>query len=343
MHRTYLPIVPAAALRRFRVNEPFDHRFRACARLLQSLWRTERGLPIGSYVRPNGESYRLGSLITAKAGDGGANFLSPDIARLARREVAYREPGALIEERRLWCNLLSSMALSFNLFAPLKLSPKLATKVLRALFPGLADATVEEVLFEHSPGRGDPELTGDYTAFDVVLAYAGPGGVSGFVAVEVKYAESIADPQNELNARHAEVAAAAGLHKTPTADVLTGGPLQQFFRQHLLAQAMLARGFASGTFMVLAPALNTPVQNAVRRYADQLNEPAAGTVAFESRTLEEFIAALRQCGERAHADALYRRYLAWERVDDVIEQAIADFGRVALVGNDNAAALAEAA
>jgi hypothetical protein len=343
LQRTYLPIVPAGALRRFRVHEPFDHRFRACARLLQSLWRTDRGLPIGSYSRPNGETYRLGSLITEKAGETGANFLTPEIARVARREVAYREPGALIEERRLWCNLLSSMTLTFNLFAPLKLNAKLATKVLRALFPDLADATVEEVLFEHSPGRGDPELTGDYTAFDVVLAYAGPGGVSGFIAVEVKYAESVAEPQNDLNARHAELAAAAGLHKTPVADMLTGGSLQQFFRQHLLAQAMLARGFASGTFMVLAPALNTPVQNAVRRYADQLNEAAAGKVVFESRTVEEFVGALRQCGERAHADALHHRYLAWERVDDVIEQAIADFGRVALVGNDNAAGLAEAA
>jgi hypothetical protein len=343
LHRTYLPIVPAAALRRFRVHEPFDHRFRASARLVQSIWRTERGLPIGSYTRPNGESYRLGSMITEKAGETGANFLTPEIARLARREVAYREPGALIEERRLWCNLLSSMGVTLNCFALLKLNTKLATKMLRALLPDLADATVEEVLFEHSPGRGDPALTADYTAFDVVLTYAGPGGVSGFLAIEVKYAESIVEPQNELNSRHVELATTAGLHKAPEAELLVGGPLQQFFRQHLLAQAMLARGYASGTFMVLAPALNTPVQKAVCRYAEQLTEPGARKVAFASCTLEEFIGALRQCGERAHADALHRRYLAWERVDELIEQAIADFGRTSLVVNDNATAMTEAA
>ncbi|MFL6725894.1 MAG: PGN_0703 family putative restriction endonuclease [Sphingomicrobium sp.] len=344
MHRTYLPIVPATALRRHRASEPFDHRFRACARLLQSLWRVERGLPIGGFTRASGETKRLGSMISERAGETGANFLLPEIARLARREVAYREPRALVEERRLWCNLLSSMPLTFNVFGLLKLDTKLATRMVRTLLPSLADATVEAVLFEHSPGRGDITLTADYTAFDVMLTYSRPGGISGFVAVEVKYAESAGEAQKELNPRYAELAPAAGLHKAPDAQALTRGPLQQFYRQHLLAQAMVKRGdYVEGTFMVLAPALNTPVQSTVVRYADQLAEPAADKVAFVSVTLEQFVEHLRQCGHRAYANLLHRRYLDWSRVDETIEQVIADFGRLPTVGNDNTAATREAA
>ena len=44
-------------------------------------------------------------------------------AHLARREIAYQETGALIDQRRLYGNLLSSMPLAFNLFAPLRLNP----------------------------------------------------------------------------------------------------------------------------------------------------------------------------------------------------------------------------
>ena len=45
-----LPLIPADVLRKRRVHEPLDTRFRSAARLLQALWREDRDLPIGSYV-----------------------------------------------------------------------------------------------------------------------------------------------------------------------------------------------------------------------------------------------------------------------------------------------------
>jgi hypothetical protein len=342
--RTYLPIVPTTALRRHRVSEPFDTRFRACARLLQSVWRAAKGLPIGTYSRPSGETHRLGSMISDRAGDMGANFLLPEIARLARREVAYREPGALIEERRLWCNLLSSMPLTFNLLGLLRLDPKLATKVLRAMFPDLEDAKVEAVLFEHSPGRGVVDLTGDHTAFDAMIVYGRPDGSRGFVAIEVKYSESRGEPHRELRPRYAELAPLAAIHREPGADYLTNGPLQQFYRQHLLAQATLMRGdYSEGRFLVIAPELNTPVQAALVLYSKQLLPSEPAKVGFTTRTLEEVIDLIRQCGERGYANALRERYCDWAKVDAVIEEAIAEFGRDVTVGNDNPDAQSQAA
>ena len=45
-----LPLIPADVLKKHRVQEPLDTRFRSAARLLQALWREDRALPIGSYV-----------------------------------------------------------------------------------------------------------------------------------------------------------------------------------------------------------------------------------------------------------------------------------------------------
>jgi hypothetical protein len=338
LSRTYLPIVPAGALRRHRVNEPFDTRFRSAARLLQSLWRNAKGLPVGTYSRADGVTFRLGSMITDKAGDSGANFLLPEIARLARREVAYREPGALIEERRLWCNLLSSMPLTFNLLGLLRLDAKLATKVLRGLHPDLADATLAAVLFEHSPGRGAASLTGDYTAFDAMIIYVRPDGSRGFVAIEVKYSESLGEPQRALKPRYAELAPLARLHKEPGADHLTSGPLQQFYRQHLLAQAALMRGdYSEGRFLVIAPELNTPVQTGIALYGETLAPSSEAQVSFSAITLEAMIGLLRQCGERSFAKMLHDRYCDWSKVDEVIEAEIAQFGLPVAAGNDNGA------
>jgi len=335
LQRTYLPIAPMSALRRHRVHEPFDTRFRSAARLLQSAWRDAKGLPVGSYTRPSGATFRLGSIISDKAGEAGRNFLLPEIARLARREVAYRQPGALIEERRLWCNLLASGPMTLNLLGPLKLDLKLATKMLRAMFVDLSNATVEAVLFEYSPGRGAADLTADYTAFDAMLIYTRPDRSRGFVGVETKYSESLGDAQRPLNPRYAELAPLAALHKEPVADDLTSGQLRQLYRQHLLAQAMLMRGdFSEGRFIVVAPELNTPVQGGISKYAETLVPPKPSQVAFSAFTLEQMIEFLRQSGERGYARQLHDRYCDWSKVDQIIEAEIAAIGQQAVVAND---------
>jgi hypothetical protein len=85
-----LPLIPADVLKKHRVHEPLDTRFRSCARLLPSLWREDLGLPIGSYVNEDGKRRKLGSRISRAAGKAGGNFLTPEIAHTARRESASR-------------------------------------------------------------------------------------------------------------------------------------------------------------------------------------------------------------------------------------------------------------
>src|SRR5688500_8068443 len=91
-----LPIVPAAVLAAHDALETYDNRFRACARLLQSLWRQRQDLPSATYKPRTGRGRRLGSMLAKADAEAGRNFLSPRIAELTRLEVAYREPNAMI-------------------------------------------------------------------------------------------------------------------------------------------------------------------------------------------------------------------------------------------------------
>jgi hypothetical protein len=127
------------------------------------------------------------------------------------------------------------------------------------------------------------------------------------------------------------------------ADELTSGQLRQLYRQHLLAQAMLMRGdFSEGSFIVIAPQLNTPVQAGIAAYRHSLVPPSSAQVAFDSITLESMIELLRHCGERGYAKMLFERYVDWAKVDEVIDAEIALLGSSAQPVNDNDAASAAA-
>ena len=288
-----LPIVPQKVLKAHRVDETFDNRFKACARLLQALWRERADLPIGTFTNHQGAKRRIGSLIAGTPADEGRNFLTPEIAEVARLESAYQEPGAMIDRTRLFGNLLSSMPMCFNLFAPLCRDFQLSAKLLRSIIPGIDIKAVRHVWFEHSPGRLDPSLTGDRSAFDVALVYERADGKLGLVGVETKYSESCQEPApSELNPRYAELSRASGLFKEPDHAALRVNPLQQFFREHLLAQAVVLRGdYAEAYFVLVAPRHNHLVQNAAGLYANFLAEPGNAQVPFVNIELEQVIEA----------------------------------------------------
>ena len=321
-HYRQLPIIPASVLRKHRILEKHDTRFRACARLLQVLWRESQELPAGTYTAPYGSQRRIGSLISTAAADAGRNFLSPEVAHLVRREVTYQETGALIDQRRLFGNLLSSMPLAFNLFAPLRLNSALAAKVIRSLIPGVDLARVLHVCFEHSPGRSRDDLTGDRTAFDVAIIYERTDGEKGLLAIEQKYSESAGTP-SELSQRYDELAVSSELYKNPMSAVLRARPCQQLFREHLLTHATRFRGdYAEARFILIAPRHNHLLQQGASLYASHLDEPGPDAVPFLNIELEQVIEAIGWAGELDYAYALHDRYLNWWKIDAVVEHAL---------------------
>ncbi len=321
----HLPLIPEAARRRLHVFVPADHRFKAAARFLQALWREDRDLPIGTDLdraKPH-RVRRLGSRISIAAGRTGANFMTPAIAAVATRALAYREPGAAYDISRLRTNLLSSQPLVFNLFGPLTADPALATRFMAELFPG-ALANVTDILFEHSPGRGDPRFTADRTAFDVVIRGTAPTGARAIFCIEMKYSEAGHDPAPPPHPRHQEIGrTTAGLFIAPEDPMLAGPACQQLYRQHCLASAMLAAGLAdNATLVFIAPAHNQLAHAAAATYSRQLSDPHTGPIPFISLTLEHAFAGLAAAGLPAHAAALHVRYTDWWLLDGELELAM---------------------
>lgn len=309
-----VPFIPEAILRAHHVHEPADDRFRAAARARQALLREAKGWPIGLWATDTDKARELGSFLAPQHGD--ANFITLEIAKLARREVAWREDDALIDTERLYRNMLSSMPACFNLIGPLALDPRLATAVLRRLAPDFVKK-VNTTLFEHSPARRHPAFTHDRTAFDALFKVTTTAGEHGFVAVEVKYTESLNEPPARLRPRYDEVSQESDLFVDPNHPQLRTAPLQQLWRQHLLAYTMVKNGlYTTGRFMVIAPSLNRVAQEAISLYRTHLLP--GGIIPFEVVSYEQYIEAVGRSGAADIAALLHDRYLDFTAVDALI-------------------------
>jgi hypothetical protein len=96
--------------------------------LLQHLWRSTEGSHRPLHRRHR-QGRKLGSRISAKAGELGANFIDPAILPIVNHALIYRESGAVYDLDRLKTNLLSSQPLVFNTFGLLKRDLRLATRL----------------------------------------------------------------------------------------------------------------------------------------------------------------------------------------------------------------------
>lgn len=309
-----VPFLPEKALREHQVFEQADDRFRSAVRARQALLREQKGWSIGLYP-PTAETQRkIGSYLGNSDPD--ANFITPEVAQLVRREVAYREDDALIDQERLYRNMVSSHPATFNVFGPLKLDPKLASSVARRLCPDLV-RKVTGVLFEHSPARRHLAFTNDRTAFDVLIKAQTTSG-HGFLAIESKLTETMQETPARLRARYDELSRACGLFKDPDHPDLRAAPLNQLWRQSMLAAAMVQNGlYSAGRFIVVAPALNGRVWNAVAQFQSHLlvDDPV---VTFDAITLESVIEAIRKAGAKETASLLHERYVDFSPLDALI-------------------------
>lgn len=243
------------------------------------------------------------------ARDALANFLTENVREVVRAEVLdpVRSEGKLYRAPRIFEDLLSSQPLCFNLFAELQRDVVLAGHVFERLL-GRPALRVLGVDFEHSPGRGDPRFTGDHSAFDVFVTCEA-AGQRGFIGIEVKYVENLEQPVARHRARYEEVADRMGAFRPTERDRLRQAPLEQFWRDHLLAGSLLlepSAGFAWGMFAVVWPTENVIVGDAVRAYESCLVDSAT----FRSWTLEAMLDAIDASTETSWARAVRERYLA---------------------------------
>lgn len=315
-----IPLISDELVRKHNVHFEIDTRFRRAARLLQCLWLKDHQIETGIHVRGEGDDavvMPLHSNLSRDAARAGKNFLSPEIHALTRREILLREEGAAIDEERLFGNSLSSMPLCFNIFGFLKIRPKLASDVFRKLLPHFVDQ-VEDIIFEHSPGRREERFLHDGTAFDLAMRVVTPDGEPATVYIEVKYSESMEGPAARLRPRYDEVSRSSGLFVDPDSPMLRSLALEQLWREHMLAQLTVDQGITPrAMFIAIGPRLNRRVQAAFKVYENELideDDRDDNRVAFKAITLETIFEAMHEAGAEEIARGLWHRYADFERV-----------------------------
>ena len=289
---------------------PFQRR----ARVLQSLWRHEQGIPPGEHKdRP------LGSRLPMPwAEESLANFLTDSIRNVVRAQVCdpAASAGKLYGKPRIFNDLLSSQPLCFNLFGELTSDLDLASAVITDLTHRRFNK-VSGIEFELLPGRRDPHYLNDRSAFDVFIRCRNAAGELCFIGIEVKYHENLVGAASEHKVRYDEVANLMGCFRDDRSP-LKSSPLQQVWRDHLLAGiTRIQDAYGDGLFVTLYPKDNAHVSHALREYRAQLTNEDS----FASWTLEEFVESLRRFSDAAWIDAFWDRYLAFEKIDRQLDAA----------------------
>ena len=291
--------------------------FSSNARLLQSIWR-EKDLQLKEMGTSDRGTYLGGFLPLEKAKQKGLNFLNDTIFNVVKREIESKEAKSLIMEPRIWNNMLSSQPLCFNLFAELMENKNLATKLFSSMFPNRV-SEVTELKFEYSPGRQNEKYTNDGSAFDVFVTYHSSENKKGFIGIEVKYAENMKEAPSEHKDRYEEIMAGSGIFHKDQLAKLKESPIQQIWRDHLLALSMYKMNddYEEGMFVFLYPEKNIECEQAVEKYKETFLEPDEEKNDFYPRTLEEVIAILRNSSSEDWIEKFYDRYLHFSKINEL--------------------------
>lgn len=261
----------------------------------------------------------VGSMLTDAAVDGDPtlNFLAPsrfagEILEYVEQRVpeVFEENGSLAEHR-LYHNMLSSMPLCFNLFAPLRNRKDLAAQVLTIAL-GIEIREVVDIKCEWAPGS--PAGLGDRTAFDAAIRYRDGRG-NGLLGIETKYTEPFsqkeyAKPDTPTEAarreRYETVCNESGWFLSSALDELWKAPTNQLWRNTMLA-ASCERLPEIDHAMVAVISLHADphARKALRGVRSHLQDASR----LVDTSLERLIRVARGYGLDEWANAFERRYL----------------------------------
>lgn len=295
-------------------NDPYwrergDNAWRAGLRLQQAWWREERlGLSPGPIRKSGGR--QVVSMLPLDVGYR-PNLMTPEAERSAIKAKQLlrdeRRPG-LIQEDRLWRNLLSSQPLCFNLFGHLSESQETLLPWVQSLVP--AATAVTDVRLEWAPAAGT--LGG--SAFDAFVEFAlDKGNSRGFLGIECKYAEDLKESQRKPAADKFVMATQGPGWQPDAAPALDVHGLRQLWYNQLLTQMVsTANSYEVGLGVVVACQADASAQQAVAKVRTQLTD--AETLVFSS--LESLVASVE--GQDKWRRDFNERYLDFTPIEDLL-------------------------
>lgn len=297
----------------YQVKVGGDTAYRAAARLLQNKWREKQGYPVGKSSR----NTKYGNYIEEKyAREKKVNFLTDNIREQVDIALKNKEDKSMINESRLWENMLSSQPLCFNIFGELAYDLDLATLFFKMVFSDKIKE-VTKIRFEHSNWRENTKYTGDKSAFDVFVEYTSSSETKGFLGIEVKYAESLREEsqtksENIFKAHEAEYRkwTIDSIFKNGNINDLKSPPLSQIWRDHLLAISVIGnRDYDEGCFIFLYPKKNTQCEKGINKYKELLVSEDIEATYLCPAYIEDYINTLHKIIHSDWTKDLKERYL----------------------------------
>lgn len=256
-----------------------DDKFKAKARMLQSMYRHNQGWEMGS--KPRGEKgEKLGSIIL-NGETNGQNFLLTETFQYAKERLASKRPVETIDAQRLFCNMLSSMPMCFNLFHPLSMligSEDLNT-AFQKLFPELNIARITDIKIEFIPEPIE-KYTNDKSAFDTLVVYETPDHKTGIIAVETKYVEPLGSNKGSDREKKIAVAIETAMFTKEGIDSIKNG-CTQVYRNFLLTEAYRMReGYDYSHSIILSPEENKSSHKELRKVRQSLKPEFHDKIVF---------------------------------------------------------------
>lgn len=152
-------------------------------RFHQGWWRAfVLDMPPGEYINPRKEIATVCNRIN-EGDKSNVNFLNNTIISVVKGQLDSRGSNSkgMVEQVRLYNNLLSSQPLAFNYFGYLANNLDLATRFIKTIIPEIS--AVNEIVFEFAPNSSQ-----DSSAFDIGM-FVSKGKEKGFIGLECKYTD----------------------------------------------------------------------------------------------------------------------------------------------------------
>jgi hypothetical protein len=214
-----------------------------------------------------------GTKISIDDGHSGLHNFHP----LAHYAVKARYPN---QRQTLYCDILRSEHIPFNLFAPLNEYRELLVSVLNNYMQGTVKS-VEKITVEYAP-QPKVNYLNDATSFDTCIEYTHMDGSKGLVGIEVKYTEgdytigtkeSIA--ANDPDSLYWKVTAQSSLYRNDSFPLLIEDRYRQVWRNHILGESIKQRHpdtWKHFTLVMLYPEGNTHIGDVAQEYAGMLQD-----------------------------------------------------------------------
>jgi hypothetical protein len=161
------------------------------------------------------------------------NFLTENSSKAVCQTLQERkmDGAGLMEQDRLYNNLLSSQPLCFNFFGELMVNTIFGLKVLQIWWPDLTE--LKRVIFEFAPKE---RYTNDNSAFDIAFEVS-VGDKSGLIGLECKYTDTFSSTAYDKPAYKTIFKNSSSFNANY--ENLNASKYNQLFRNQLIAESLL--------------------------------------------------------------------------------------------------------